>query len=55
VKANASGWAILDLRSAARTILAAGLVAGDRGVQRVAESTISRLARMGYPEFLDLR
>jgi len=55
VKANESGWAILDLRSAARGIVAAGLAADDGNLQRIAKHTISLLARRGYPEFWGLR
>ena len=55
MKANESGWAILDLRSAARGIVAAGLAADDGNLQRIAKHTISLLARRGYPEFWGLR
>jgi hypothetical protein len=54
VKANESGWAILSLRSSARMILADALVSDDSQVRKVAETTISRLARKGYTEFRDL-
>ncbi len=55
VKANESGWAILDLRSAAWAILTACKATGDAGLQRVAKATIGRLVRRNYLEFLDLR
>jgi len=51
VKANDSGWGILEIRASARTILAAALASDDNDVKRVARSTIGRLARKGYPEF----
>jgi hypothetical protein len=54
VKANESGWAILSLRVSARSILATALTSDDNEVRRVAETTISRLARKGYTEFRDL-
>jgi hypothetical protein len=54
VKANESGWAILSLRVSARIILAAALTSDDNDARKVAERTISRLARKGYTEFRDL-
>jgi hypothetical protein len=54
VKANESGWAILSLRAAARTILTAALASDDHGLRNVAEATVNRLARKGYTEFRDL-
>jgi hypothetical protein len=54
VKANESGWAILNIRVSARIILSAALTLDDNEVRRVAETTISRLARKGYTEFRDL-
>jgi hypothetical protein len=54
VKANEGGWAILSLRTSARTILAAALTSGDDKTTKDAKATISRLARKGYTEFRDL-
>ncbi len=54
VKANEGGWAILSLRVPARNILAAARASDDNEVRKVAEATISRLARKGYLEFKDL-
>jgi hypothetical protein len=54
VKANESGWAILSLRVSARIILAAALTSDDNDARKVAERTISRLARKSYTEFRDL-
>jgi hypothetical protein len=54
VKANEGGWAILSLRTSARTILAAALTSGDEKTAKDAKATINRLARKGYTEFRDL-
>jgi hypothetical protein len=54
VKANESGWAILDLRPAIRAVLAAVRASGDSDLKRLAKATVSRLARRGYPELREL-